>query len=195
MRAPTSSTSTPRPSSCSSSGWSVGDRDLTDLAWRPDEGSISANENNRFFDDLVDPLRRITANRRDGLEVAPLPEGPTALVLTASGLPVRLLSADLEDPVPARPRQQRASGRPAGLVRRPAAGRLGRRAHRPHRRPRWRRVPRCRAPSPASWPPPTPPTSSSTGWSRRPARSRARSRTYARRSGPPPAPTRPAPTS
>ncbi len=78
----------------------VGDRDLTDLAWRPDEGSISANENNRFFDDLVDPLRRITANRRDGLEVAPLPEGPTALVLTASGLPVRLLSADLEDPVP-----------------------------------------------------------------------------------------------
>lgn len=78
----------------------VGDRDLTDLTWKPDEGSISANENNRFFDDLVDPLRRITANRPDGLEVAPLPEGPTTLVLTASELPVRLLSADLEDPVP-----------------------------------------------------------------------------------------------
>lgn len=78
----------------------VGDRDLTDVTWKPDEGSISANENNRFFDDLVDPLRRITANRPDGLEVAPLPEGPTTLVLTASEVPVRLLSADLEDPVP-----------------------------------------------------------------------------------------------
>lgn len=78
----------------------VGDRDLTDVTWKPDEGSISANENNRFFDDLVDPLRRISANRPDGLEVAPLPEGPTTLVLTASEVPVRLLSADLEDPVP-----------------------------------------------------------------------------------------------
>ena len=78
----------------------VGDRDLTDLTWKPDEGSIRANENNRFFDDLVDPLRRVTANRPDGLEVSPLPEGPTGLVLTASEVPVRLLSADVADPVP-----------------------------------------------------------------------------------------------
>lgn len=78
----------------------VGERDLTDLTWRPDEGSIRANENNRFFDDLVDPLRRVTANRPDGLEVSPLPEGPTGLVLTASEVPVRLLSAAVPDPVP-----------------------------------------------------------------------------------------------
>ena len=78
----------------------VGDRDLTDLTWKPDEGSIRANENNRFFDDLVDPLRRVTANRPDGLEVSPLPEGPTGLVLAASEVPVRLLSADVADPVP-----------------------------------------------------------------------------------------------
>jgi hypothetical protein len=78
----------------------VGDRDLTELTWKPDEGSIRANENNRFIDDLVDPLRRVTANRPDGLEVSPLPEGPTGLVLTAADLPVPLLSAAVDDPVP-----------------------------------------------------------------------------------------------
>jgi hypothetical protein len=78
----------------------AGDRDLTDIAWRPDEGSIRANENNPWIERLADPLVRVTANRPDGLEVSPLPQGPTGLVLTAEDLPVRVITASLEDPVP-----------------------------------------------------------------------------------------------
>ena len=88
-------------------------------------------------------------------------------------------------PGAARPGQRRAPGRPAGRVRRAAAGRLGRRAHRPHRRVGGVRPHGAERRGPASSPPPTPPTSSSTGWSRRPAPSRARSTTSARRSAPP----------
>lgn len=79
---------------------SVGDRDLADVAWRPDEASIRANENNPWIDRLADPLVRVSANRPDGLEVSPLPQGPTGLVLTAEDLPVRVLTASVEDPVP-----------------------------------------------------------------------------------------------
>ena len=174
----------------------VGDRDLTDLAWRPDEGSISANENNRFFDDLVDPLRRITANRRDGLEVAPLPEGPTALVLTASGLPVRLLSADLEDPVPLDLGSSERPADPLGSYAALPLRRLGRRADRPHRVLGRRRVPRCRAPSPAIVVAADTPDElldrlvAATGTEPRSLEDVRRAR-----SAPPPAPTRPAPTS
>ena len=78
----------------------AGDHDLTDLAWQPDPATIRSNQNSRFLASRFDPLRRVTANRPDGLEVSLLPDGPTRLVLTAAEQPLRVLSAGVEDPAP-----------------------------------------------------------------------------------------------
>ena len=97
-RAPTSSTSTPRPSSCSSSGSSSGTATSPTSPGSPTRDP-SAPTRTPFFDDLVDPLRRVTANRPDGLEVSPLPEGPTAWCSRRPSSWVPLLSAAVADPV------------------------------------------------------------------------------------------------
>lgn len=78
----------------------VGDRELTDIAWQPDEARIQANENNPYLRRHVDALARITANRPDGLEVSLLVDGATGLVLTSADLPLPLLSAGVDSPVP-----------------------------------------------------------------------------------------------
>ncbi len=78
----------------------AGDQELTDLAWEPDPANIKTNQNNRFLRRLFDPLRRVTANRPDGLEVSPLADGPTRLLLTAAGQPLRVLSAGTAAPAP-----------------------------------------------------------------------------------------------
>lgn len=78
----------------------VGDLDLARIAWQPDEGSIRSNLNRQFLRGTVDPLQRVSANRPDGLEVSPLVDGPTGLVLTAAAQPLRVLTAGTGDPAP-----------------------------------------------------------------------------------------------
>lgn len=78
----------------------VGDLDLASLAWQPDAGSIRNNLNRQFLRGTVDPLRRVSANRPDGLEVSTLVDGPTGLVLTAATEPLRVISAGTPDPAP-----------------------------------------------------------------------------------------------
>lgn len=78
---------------------SVGDRSLLDLAWRPDRSAIDAFGNSRFYPGL-DLHFRSVANRPDGLEVHPLPDGLLNLDAAAKSDPIPEFAAGAAPGVP-----------------------------------------------------------------------------------------------
>ncbi|UUZ61200.1 hypothetical protein [Nocardioides sp. B-3] len=78
---------------------SVGDRSLLDVAWQPDRSAIDGPGNIRFYPGL-DLYYRSVANRLDGLEVNPLPDGLLDLQVAAISDPIPEFAAGAEPGVP-----------------------------------------------------------------------------------------------
>ncbi|EON22505.1 peptide ABC superfamily ATP binding cassette [Nocardioides sp. CF8] len=78
---------------------SVGDRSLLDVAWQPDRSAIDGLGNIRFYPGL-DLHYRSVANRLDGLEVNPLPDGLLDLQVAAISDPIPEFAAGAEPGLP-----------------------------------------------------------------------------------------------
>ncbi|PUA81283.1 hypothetical protein [Nocardioides currus] len=71
----------------------VGERSLVAEGWRPDPRTVEQASLNRYRLGVVDKDQRVLANRPDGLEVMPLPDGDLPILLDAASAATPILVA------------------------------------------------------------------------------------------------------